>query len=69
MTRWINRGKMSKFKKQVYSAVLVATVYQIWRVHNDALWNHALWNHKLERPEESLHVIKDSVKIRTTSKR
>ncbi|CAI8594441.1 unnamed protein product [Vicia faba] len=59
ITRWIGRGKSSKFKQLVYSAMVVATVYQIWKIRNEVLWND-----KLITPDRGIKQIKDIVKNR-----
>ncbi|XP_062085935.1 uncharacterized protein LOC133792042 [Humulus lupulus] len=37
LLRWIERAKISKFRKQCYSAAIAALVYQIWHARNDIL--------------------------------
>ncbi|XP_062103617.1 uncharacterized protein LOC133814705 [Humulus lupulus] len=38
--RWIERAKISKFRKLMYSAAIAAVTYQIWRGRNEVLWLH-----------------------------
>uniref|UniRef100_A0A803Q7H7 Reverse transcriptase zinc-binding domain-containing protein n=1 Tax=Cannabis sativa TaxID=3483 RepID=A0A803Q7H7_CANSA len=36
--RWINRAKISKFRKAVYAAAIAALVYHIWKARNCKIW-------------------------------
>ncbi|CAI8604644.1 unnamed protein product [Vicia faba] len=48
-SRWINRAKITRFKKIIYAALLAGLVYNIWRCGNEVLWYQ-----KLEKPEISI---------------
>ncbi|XP_062106391.1 uncharacterized protein LOC133817803 [Humulus lupulus] len=37
--RWIERAKLSKFRKLLYSAAVAAVTYQIWKGRNEVLWS------------------------------
>ncbi|XP_010684621.1 uncharacterized protein LOC104899181 [Beta vulgaris subsp. vulgaris] len=39
MTRWLQRCRASKFKRQVYIAIMAAGVYHIWLTRNEVLWD------------------------------
>ncbi|XP_062114406.1 uncharacterized protein LOC133825490 [Humulus lupulus] len=57
--RWIGKAKISKFKKNLFSAVIAALVYQIW--HNR---NCKLWLSTLESTDVAVLKTKDAVKYR-----
>uniref|UniRef100_A0A803PR61 Reverse transcriptase domain-containing protein n=1 Tax=Cannabis sativa TaxID=3483 RepID=A0A803PR61_CANSA len=38
LVRWIEKAKMSKFKKQVFCAAVAALVYSSWKVQNKVIW-------------------------------
>ncbi|XP_062117442.1 uncharacterized protein LOC133831237 [Humulus lupulus] len=44
LLHWISHANLisSTYKSMLFS-FLAGTVYHIWRVRNDALWNHKLW--------------------------
>ncbi|KAM6587728.1 hypothetical protein CsatA_010333 [Cannabis sativa] len=44
LLRWINRAKISSFKKKVLAAVVAGLVYSIWHTRNDKLWNNRINN-------------------------
>ena len=37
--RWLQRVKASAFQKQVMTAAIASTVYNVWRQRNNTLWN------------------------------
>ncbi|KAM6574467.1 hypothetical protein CsatA_022794 [Cannabis sativa] len=37
--RWIERAKIGKFKKAVFSAAIAGLVYMIWKSGNEKIWN------------------------------
>ena len=42
---WVGKRKRwSGFRKQVFSAVLAAGVYHVWKARNEALWAQKLWS-------------------------
>ncbi|XP_062094337.1 uncharacterized protein LOC133800396 [Humulus lupulus] len=57
--RWIERASSSSFQKLVFSAVIAALLYNIWKARNDTLWLG-----KSMQPELIVHNTKVSVKNR-----
>ncbi|XP_062080257.1 uncharacterized protein LOC133785015 [Humulus lupulus] len=44
LLHWVSHAKLkSRIYKSILFSFLATTVYHIWRVRNDALWNHKLW--------------------------
>lgn len=39
--RWVQRVKLSKFRKRVYNAMVAALVYYVWQQRNSVLWQQA----------------------------
>uniref|UniRef100_A0A803PQL5 Reverse transcriptase domain-containing protein n=1 Tax=Cannabis sativa TaxID=3483 RepID=A0A803PQL5_CANSA len=37
--RWIERAKIGKFKKEVFSTAIPGLVYMIWKSRNEKIWN------------------------------
>uniref|UniRef100_A0A803PH97 Reverse transcriptase domain-containing protein n=1 Tax=Cannabis sativa TaxID=3483 RepID=A0A803PH97_CANSA len=44
LLRWINRAKISSFKKKVLAAAVAGLVYSIWHTRNDKIWNNKIDN-------------------------
>uniref|UniRef100_A0A803QNL0 Reverse transcriptase domain-containing protein n=1 Tax=Cannabis sativa TaxID=3483 RepID=A0A803QNL0_CANSA len=61
LLRWIQRAKISRFKKAILAAAVAAPVYQLWRARNDSLRNLAD-----QSMEHVFQVIKEDVKRRVT---
>ena len=57
--RWIQRAKVSRFKKQVYVTMIAALVYCIWQHRNMKLWQQV---HDDE--DAVIHRVKTLVKLR-----
>ena len=38
LSRWISKAKQSPIRKRILVVVLIALVYNIWKVRNEALW-------------------------------
>lgn len=43
LTKQISKIKQRSVKKKIFAVVLSSTVYNIWRVRNDVLWNAKVW--------------------------
>ena len=41
--RWFKHENFNRMKKQVIQSLLLACIYHIWRVRNDALWSEKVW--------------------------
>ncbi|XP_062104130.1 uncharacterized protein LOC133815290 [Humulus lupulus] len=61
LLRWIERAKISRFKKQIFSAAIAALVYQIWHARNDILWNS-----NVVKEELIVRKVKEDVKCRVS---
>ncbi|XP_060960471.1 uncharacterized protein LOC133031122 [Cannabis sativa] len=57
--RWIERSKLSQFRKEVLYVVMVALVYQVWRSRNGLLWNS-----KVPKETQVTYLTKEEVKRR-----
>ncbi|XP_062119366.1 uncharacterized protein LOC133833125 [Humulus lupulus] len=44
LLKWIFHAKFSRIYKSMLLSILATTVYNIWRVRNDVLWNQKLWH-------------------------
>ncbi|KAM6589991.1 uncharacterized protein LOC133036856 [Cannabis sativa] len=44
--RWIEKAKVSKFKKQVFSTAVAALVYSSWKARNQLIWQQEQINQK-----------------------
>ncbi|KAM6563596.1 hypothetical protein CsatB_023594 [Cannabis sativa] len=38
LLRWVQRAKLSKFRKLVYQAAIAALVYAVWKLRNGKIW-------------------------------
>ena len=47
MIRWLQRAKVSKFQKEVWTMAIAATIYCIWKQRNDILWQEGSVNIEL----------------------
>lgn len=56
LLKQIRRGKYSRFRKQLIYAVIAASVYHIWQLRNDKIWNN-----KTVQVEEVVRKIKHDV--------
>ncbi|KAF4378639.1 hypothetical protein G4B88_031243, partial [Cannabis sativa] len=41
---WINRAKISSFKKKVLAGAVARLVYSIWHTRNEKIWNNKIDN-------------------------
>ncbi|KAM6545765.1 hypothetical protein CsatB_026501 [Cannabis sativa] len=57
--RWIERSKLSRFRKEVLYVVMVALVYQVWRSRNGLLWKS-----KVPKETQVTYLTKEEVKRR-----
>ena len=57
--RWIQREKVSKFKKKVYNAMIAALVYVLWHQRNLCLWKEGAVN-----VTEVIQRVKNAVQLR-----
>ncbi|XP_062100790.1 uncharacterized protein LOC133806714 [Humulus lupulus] len=39
LMRWVNKSKVSRFRKMVYSTMILAAVYSIWNARNIVFWD------------------------------
>ncbi|XP_062093714.1 uncharacterized protein LOC133799727 [Humulus lupulus] len=46
LLKWISHAKFSRIHKSMLLSILAATIYNIWRVRNEVLWNQKLWHIK-----------------------
>ncbi|XP_062100242.1 uncharacterized protein LOC133806128 [Humulus lupulus] len=62
LLKWISHAKFSRIHKSMLLSILAATIYNIWRVRNDVLWNQKLWHIK-----HTMSKIQNECKLRLIS--